>query len=431
MHLLSGPESLKEVLELFNHWLFTYLININALIQLVVTLTAFALAYFLSKPLRHFLKDHRIFKPHHEKIKESLSALIVIICWVVIEIFIVGISAEFRWPNHLNQTTLSLLLVWIFAGFVASFVKDKLISKLLAVGAWTIAALYITGLLEPTTAVLSQLGLRVGELRISILDFLWGAVLLSCLLWAANTLSYRVEVRINQRDDLEPTIKVLFGKLLRFFLVGSAFLITISAIGVDLSALTVFGGAFVLGIGFGLQKVISNLICGMILLMDRSLKPGDVISVRDGKVFGIVNQLSARFICIRALSGEEHLIPNEEIITQGVENWTYSDRNVCLVLTLRVSLDTDLRRAMGILIESCNGVDRVLAYPAPAVRLKGFGEWAAELDLYVWVGDPENGMGAVRSDLYLNIWDAFKREKITIPLPQQEVHVAGRAGPVT
>lgn len=312
---------------------------------------------------------------------------------------------------------------WVFARFVTSFLKDELLSKVLAIAAWSVAALHIVGLLDPTITVLSQVGLRIGDLYISVLDFVWGALVLLLLLWAANSASSHIESRINERADLEPAIKVLFAKLLRTFLIGCAFLFGFSALGVDVSFFTVFGGAIGLGLGFGLQKVISNLICGVILLLDRSIKPGDVICVKDGKAYGTVNQLSARFVAIRTPAGEEHLIPNEEIITQGVENWSYSDRNIRLSLPVRIELDADVRRALQLLVDSAGSVRRVLSFPRPAARVKGFSEWAIELELLVWINDPENGLSGVKSDLYLNIWDAFRREGINFPIPSRRLYM--------
>jgi small-conductance mechanosensitive channel len=423
MHFLFASESLEDIYASIAIWVYSNIWNFSALIQAVVTTCALAVAYALSRPMSRFLKEHHLVKPQHEQIKESIATLVVAVSWVVVQAIVVGLSVKFQWPNQITRIVLSLLLVWVFARFVSSFVKDALLSKLLAITAWSVAALHIVGLLDPTIAVLSQIGLRVGDLYISVLDFAWGAVVLLLLLWAANSTSSHLESRINQRTDLEPAIKVLFGKLLRTFLIGCAFLFGFSALGVDVSFFTVFGGAIGLGLGFGLQKVISNLICGVILLLDRSIKPGDVISLKDGKTYGTVNQLSARFVAIRTPAGEEHLIPNEEIITQGVENWSYSDRNIRLALPVRVELDADVRHALELLVDAAGSVRRVLSFPRPAARVKGFSEWAIELELLVWINDPENGLSGVKSDLYLNIWDAFKREGINFPIPSRRVFV--------
>ncbi len=429
MHFLLSSEAVEAILAQFTDWLASYVFNRSALMQMLVTLISFGLAFAFSRPLQRFLNEHHLVKPRHEKIKESISALVLALTWIFIQAIVVGISVEFGWDNYITRTILSLLLVWVFARFVSGFVKDATLSKVLAIGAWTIAALHIVGLLAPTEAVLEQVGIRIGELRISVLDVMWGAVVLLLLLWAANSTSVHLEQRINRRADLEPTIKVLFGKLSRLFLIGFALIIGISAVGIDISALTVLGGAIGLGLGFGLQKVVSNLICGVILLLDRSIKPGDVIAVDGGKAYGTVNKLSARFVAVRTPAGQEYLIPNEEIITNGVENWSYSDRDIRLSIPIRVSLDTDVRRAMQLMAGAAQGVRRVLLDPKPSARMHGIGEYAVELELLVWINDPENGLSSVRSDLYLAIWDAFRRENIQVPVPQRNVHFTGTLMP--
>lgn len=430
MHLLFGTETFEAVLSLFSDWFLACILCMSAVYQSIATCFAFLIAYFISKPARRFLNDHHLVKPRHEKIKESISQMVVALSWILVQAIVVGVSVEFGLNNHITRTVLGLILVWVSARFISSFIMDPFLSKLFAILVWSIAALHMVGLLEPTAGVLSQIGMRVGGLNVSLLDLLYGAAVLLLLVWAANSASGHIETRINQRTDLEPTVKVLFSKLLRFSLLGCALLFAISAVGIDISALTVFGGAIGLGIGFGLQKVISNLICGVIILMDRSIKPGDVIAVKKGTTYGTVNQLGARFVAVRTPAGEEHLIPNEEIITQGVENWSYSDRNIRLTLPVRIALDSDLRKALQVLLDCSSGVRRVLPFPKPSSRIKLFGEWAIELELLVWVNDPENGLSAVRSDLYLNIWDSFRSEGIEIPIPQRTVHMTSETSPL-
>lgn len=423
MHLMFGLENLEAIFEILSDWLFARILSISALYQLIATVFGFLIAYVFSKPVRSFLKEHHRVKPRHERIKELLSHAVLALTWIVIQAIIVGISIEFNFNTYVTRTILSLLLVWVLTRLILGIVKDVFLSKLLATSVWVIAVLQIVGLLEPTTGVLSQISMKVGEFKFSVLDLLWGSAVLLLLIWTANAASRQIETRINQRTDLEPTVKVLFNKLLRVSLFGGAILFAISALGIDISALTVFGGALGLGIGFGLQKVISNLICGVILLMDRSIKPGDVICLKNGTTYGTVNQLGARFVSVRTVSGEEHLIPNEDMITQSVENWSYSDRNVLLSLPIRIAMDSDLRRALQVLLECADGVHRVLPFPSPVSRVKAFGEWAIELELLFWVNDPENGLSPVKSDLYLNVWDSFRREGIVIPVPQRIVHM--------
>ncbi len=426
MHVLFSLDALEIILGAVIVWVDTYIYNISALVQSAVILICFLLAVFTSRPLRRYLKEHQLVQPRREKLKEAISPLIVAFTWIIIQAIVLGVCLEFNWEHYLLQTVLMLLLAWVFARFTTSFVHDVFLSRLLAVTIWTIAALHIVGLLRPTEAALDQIGVRFGELRLSLLDLIWGFGVLMALLWIANSMSSHLENRINQRTDLEPTLKVLFNKLLRVFLIGFAILLGVSALGIDISAFTVLGGAIGLGLGFGLQKVISNLVCGVILLMDRSIKPGDVIAVQGGKMYGTVKHMSARFVAIRTPGGQEHLIPNEQIITNTVENWSYSDRDICISIPIRISLDSDVRQAMKLMIAAAKNTRRVLLDPKPFVMVQSIGECAFELELLVWINDPENGMGGLKSDIYLATWDAFTKEGIRIPVPQHEVNLFKR-----
>ena len=195
----------------------------------------------------------------------------------------------------------------------------------------------------------------------------------------------------------------------------------LNAVGIDLGALTVFGGALGVGIGFGLQRIASNFISGFILVFDGSIRPGNVISINDK--FGWVQELRARYIVVRDRDGVETLIPNENLITTEVINWSYSDPRVRLKLPVQVSYADDPEQAMQILIGASEASGRVLRDPAPAARLMGFGEHGIDLELRVWIYDPQEGVANVRSDINLNIWKRFREAGITIPFPQHDLYV--------
>lgn len=210
-------------------------------------------------------------------------------------------------------------------------------------------------------------------------------------------------------------------KVIRYGLIGIAVLVALSVAGFDLTTLTVVGGALGIGIGFGLQKVTSNLISGFLLLFDRSIRPGDVISV--GESYGWVEKMGARYLVVRDRDGVDTLIPNEELITTRVINWSYGDRHVRLKLPVQISYGDSPRLAMQLLLEASGANERVIDDPGPVVRLMGFGDDGINLELRVWINDPEQGVNNVRSDINLMIWDAFKTHNITIPYPQRDLHV--------
>ena len=230
-----------------------------------------------------------------------------------------------------------------------------------------------------------------------------------------------LESRIQTSRTLSPSVQVLFAKSLKIVLVSLAVLIAIRSVGIDLTALAVLGGAIGLGIGFGLQKVISNLISGVILLVDKSIKPGDVISV--GGTYGWVTGLGGRYVSIVTRDGIEHLIPNETLITERVENWTHSNNRSRLKARIGVHYGSDVRLAMKLCREAARSTERVLTDPAPRCLLIGFGDSSVDLELRFWIEDAQNGVRNVTSEVLLRVWDTFHEHGIEIPYPQRDLHI--------
>ena len=195
-----------------------------------------------------------------------------------------------------------------------------------------------------------------------------------------------------------------------------------SLLGIDLSALTFFAGAIGVGIAFGLQNILSNFFCGFILIMDRSIKPGDVICLNEGKMYGIVNKLHARYVSIRTREGKEHLIPNQEIISNKLENWSYSDSNIRLEIPFKVAMSSDLNLVEKLLSEIALDTRRVLKSPAPSVRFRSLVDNSVELLLRFWIADPENGRSDIRSNIILNACQAFQENGVRVPYPPRELH---------
>lgn len=216
-------------------------------------------------------------------------------------------------------------------------------------------------------------------------------------------------------------MRVLSIKILNIALITIAILITISAAGIDLTALAVFGGALGVGLGFGLQKIFSNLVSGFILLMDRSIKPGDVIAI--GQTYGWINHLNARYVSVITRDGIEHLIPNEVLITERVENWSFSNNLVRLKIPVGISYKSDVRHAMELCVDAAMMTPRILLNPEPRCLLRGFGDSSVDLELRVWIEDPANGRGNVLSEVLLGVWDRFHEHGIEIPYPQRDLHI--------
>ncbi|HEY0663809.1 MAG TPA: mechanosensitive ion channel domain-containing protein [Thiobacillaceae bacterium] len=293
--------------------------------------------------------------------------------------------------------------------------------NLIATSIWIVVALHLLGWLPAVLQGLDAMAMTVGGNRISVLATL-KLLLAVAFLWVlALWIARIIENRLGRADYVNASMRVALVKLSKFLLLVLAFLVALDAVGIDLTALTVFGGALGVGLGFGLQRIASNFISGFIVLFDRSIRPGDVITI--GDKLGWVEELHARYVVVRDRDGVERLIPNESLITNEVINWSYSDRNVRLRIPVSISYDDDPEAALALLREAANASPRVLADPAPTTRLMAFGDSGIELELRVWIRDPEAGMGSVRSEINLAIWRLFKEAGIVIPFPQRDLHI--------
>ncbi len=294
---------------------------------------------------------------------------------------------------------------------------ESLISTLI----WVTFALYSIGWLPFVVDTLDAIGVSIGDnKRLSLLGLIQLSLMLALLLLIAMWLSRQVEKRLRKSTVLDISMRVAVSKIFKFTIITVALLSALSSVGIDFTALTVFGGALGVGLGFGLQRIASNFVSGFILLFDRSIKPGDVISV--GQNFGWVEELNARYIVVRNREGVETLIPNENLVTTEVINWSFNDKKVRLKIPVQISYEDDPEQAMEIMRQAAVQSDRVLAFPRPVCRLMEFGNYGINLELRVWISDPQNGVANVRSDINLAIWKAFKEEGITIPYPHQDIH---------
>lgn len=286
---------------------------------------------------------------------------------------------------------------------------------------WGVVALHLLGWLPAVLTAMDELAVQVGTTRISLLSSLKLVLLVGLLMTLAFWISALLERRMRASSSVTPALQVAFAKFSRFFLLTLAFLLALNAVGIDLTTLTVFGGALGVGIGFGLQRIASNFISGFILVLDRSIKPGDVITV--GDKFGWVQELRARYIVVRNRDGVETLIPNESLVTSEVINWSYTDRHVRVHIPVQISYKDDPEQAMALMREAAKASDRVVDEPAPSVRLLEFADNGILLELRVWIDDPEVGVGGVRSIINLAIWKAFRQAGISFPYPQRDLYI--------
>jgi small-conductance mechanosensitive channel len=279
--------------------------------------------------------------------------------------------------------------------------------------------------LEQVVSALDAISFDIGKTHISLLTALWMLAVVIAVLVLARIVSRLGRRLVRGTKRFDATQRALGEKLVTAAVWTFAILIGIDALGISLTALTVFSGAFGLAIGFGLQKTFGNLIAGVILLMDRSIKPGDVIAVTDakGSTFGEVRTIGVRAAVVTTADNREYLIPNEILMTTQVENWTYSSREVAVAIPVPIAYGSDIVLAERLLLEAARGVPRVLAEPAPSVLLIAFGDTAIRMQLSVWINDPEGGVGNVRSAVLMAAWRLFRTEGVEIAQPDADASV--------
>jgi len=333
------------------------------------------------------------------------------------------------WPSrsYLLSVCAKLALAWLVIRLLTSVIRNPFMLKVVSISAWLVAALSIIGQLDPVIDALDSVSVTVGGLRLTPLLLIQLAVLLAVALWLSNVASNFAENQIARSGDLTPSVQVLLVKVIRIGLMVFAVAIAMSAVGINLAALTIYSGAAGVGIGFGLQKIVANFISGIILLVDKSVKPGDLVTIGDNS--GRISAMKTRYISVAAGDGREVLIPNEDLVTQKVTNWTYTDKYTLVKVIFGTNYDADPRLVCKLAIETAAANERVLKSKPPNCLLTDFTDAGMKFSLTFWLADPD-GMDNVKSEAMLSLWDAFKREGIRVPYPVRELRVRGGALPV-
>ncbi|MCP5088026.1 MAG: mechanosensitive ion channel [Rhodobacteraceae bacterium] len=352
--------------------------------------------------------------------------IFVVLAWATV----FGMQEFHRWPSHryFIQVAASLATAWFLIAITTRLIRNRLIRRLTKWAAWVYVTLEILNLRITARNALDALALEVGETRISALTILTAVVALAALFALAGFLSRTSASRINKIEDMSPSIRVLFIKAVQLGLFIFAFVIGLRVIGFDIGNLALLSGAIGLGIGFGLQKIVSNLVSGVIILLDKSIKPGDVISLEG--TFGWITQLGARYASVLTRDGREYLIPNEDFITSQVINWSHSSDLVRLDIKFGVSYDSDPHEVKRIAGKAPLRVKRVVTTPAPVCHMINLGDSSIDFVLRFWIKDSAAGLTNVRGDTYLALWDALAENKIQIPFPRQDITILSQEEPV-
>jgi len=344
----------------------------------------------------------------------------VILIWAAIAIMRQGLNL-FPSRTYLMWIVGTIGLAWVLVVIAARSIHNPLLRRITTWGAWTYTALYFLGLIQSTEQLLDQIAINLGDFHLSVLLILKVLIVTAVLLALARGISASTTKRIRKNDEISPSMQVLMVKFLQVILYGFAFFIGLKATGFDLTGLAVLSGAIGIGLGFGLQKVVSNLVSGIIILLDKSIKPGDVISL--GDTFGWINTLGARYASVVTRDGKEYLIPNEDLITNQVVNWSHTNDFVRLDIFFGTAYTDDPHKVRALAREAAGGVARVLSTRPPVCHIVGFGDSSVDYILRFWIIDPTDGLTNIRGNVYLALWDAFQENGISIPFPQREVKI--------
>ena len=395
--------------------------------QLMIALGVFVVAHIVGKllaePTREWMRTLENWPKWRLRFLLVLQRRLRLISFVAILFPLVWIMREMTWPSrsYLLGVIANLALAWLMIAVVTRLINNGFLRSVVRYAGWTWATLVILGVTEEAQSLLDSAAIELGSLRLSLWTVVQAVFTLGVLFFLARFVSKTMASGVRRNEDISPSMQVLVIKFAQVGLYGLALFVGLRATGVDLTGLAVLSGAIGVGLGFGLQKVVSNLVSGVIILLDKSIKPGDVISL--GETFGWINTLGARYTSVVTRDGREYLIPNEDLITGQVVNWSHSDDFVRLDIYFGTAYGDDPHKVRALAIEAAKGVDRVLSHKAPVCHIVGFGDSSVDYILRFWIKDPTGGLTNIRGNVYLALWDKFQENDISIPFPQREVRM--------
>ncbi|MFV0409784.1 MAG: mechanosensitive ion channel family protein [Paracoccus sp. (in: a-proteobacteria)] len=390
---------------------------------LALFMIAYLLARFLSPRLRAWLRTRSGWPKWRLRLGLMIDRRMRLIIFTALAWGTVLIMRQLTWPSRSQLIALAAAIATavLLIAFLSRLIANPLIRRIAKWIAWIWAVLYLTGLSTSAETLLDSIAINIGALRISALTVIQALILMTVLFASARLITGAVSRKLASSADLSPAMQVLTAKILQISLFTLAIFIGLRATGIDLTGLAVFSGAVGVGLGFGLQKVVSNLVSGVIILMDKSVKPGDVISL--GDTFGWIDALGARYVSVVTRDGKEYLIPNEDLVTNQVVNWSHTNDFVRLDVHFGTAYGDDPHKVSKVAINAAMSVKRVLAQRTPVCWITGFGDSSVDYVLRFWISDAQGGLTNVRGQVFLALWDAFKENGITIPFPQREVRL--------
>ncbi|UWQ95773.1 mechanosensitive ion channel [Rhodobacteraceae bacterium M385] len=390
-------------------------------IFLVLLAGAWLMRRIFGGPIRNWMASREGWPTWRMRILAIINRRLFIIFFVMLIWLVVLIMREVTWPSRSFLLTIAaeLSTAWLFVVFVTRLIRSAFFRTIVRYGAWIYVTIEILNVRDEAIAILDSVGFDIGNARISLFTVVQGVLVVAALIIIARFLTGTASSRIEKNDEMSPSMRVLAVKFLQLTFYGIAVYAGLRLTGIDLTGLAVLSGAIGVGLGFGLQKVVSNLVSGVIILLDKSIKPGDVISL--GETFGWINSLGARYVSVVTRDGKEYLIPNEDLITSQVVNWSHSNDFVRLDIYFGTAYADDPHLVRKLAIDAAKSVPRVLPDRAPVCHVVGFGDSSVDYILRFWIQDPTGGLTNIRGNVYLALWDTFRENEISIPFPQREV----------
>ena len=393
----------------------------STIIQLVHLIVDFALGLFIANQIIKKIKKNLF-----HKIQDTWITTILKPCMtycVFVGLFIIShitCSSLLQDTAVLDAGFKYSLLIFCFI-LVLKFTKSKLIATCSTILLIFPYLLYKLGDLNNLVKDIDRFSIKIGAINITPFSLIKGIILLVILITIASIIINWINHRIKNNQRLRPNTKALLTKSIELGIYFLTIVITLNFLGVKLTALAVFGGAFGVGIGFGLQKITSNFISGIILLLEKSIESGDLIELED--VYGVIKNINSRYTLIETFDGKEIMVPNEDFMTNRVTNWTFSNTKGRVEILIGVSYDSNVKKAKELILEAANEHPSSLKDPKPSCFLKEFGDSSINFILYFFISDITKGRLGPSSEIMESIWEKFKENEIELPFPQMDVHV--------
>ena len=423
-------ETAQKILTLFYQEILSWLSSPNTYYQVISILVILALTYRLNKLLKHLILNTIATTAHTKKLLNRFSRLTYPIITMILLSVAASIAEQIIKNNAVIEVAQHIAIIWLLSA-IMSFVNNALLRT---IATWILLPailLQLFGWLEPVINYLDQHSLALGEIEVSVYTLIKAILIVSVIIWLGKLIRNNTVTRIRSSKSLSNSTKELLVKFFDITLYSVLFLIALNLMGIDLTALALFSGALGVGLGFGLQRIASNFVSGIILISEKSININDLVEMNDG-IMGYVRKLGARASVIETFDGKEVMVPNEDFITSRVSNLTYSNARGRVDISVGVAYGSDLSKVYDLILEAADTYEYALKDEGfkPNCYLREYGDSSVNFLLTFWLRDVTTGRWRAKSDVMFKIWNAFKAEGIEIPFPQRDLHIRSGLEPM-